>query len=84
MNLIAPEALGENEMRNDHAVFVSRSFRHGQKTPVGDQLFALVETKNDVGIADIDRQKHILGFNLPTETRRQQQSADALLGRPLQ
>ena len=53
-------------------------------TPVGDQLFALVETKNDVSIADIDRQKHILDFNLPTETRRQQQSADALLGRPLQ
>ena len=62
MNLIAPEALGENEMRNDHPVFVSRSFRHGQKTPVGDQLFALVEAQHDVGIADIDRQKHTLAI----------------------
>lgn len=66
MNLIAPEALGENEMRNDHPVFVRRSFRHGQKTPVGDQLFALVEAQHDVGVADIDRQKHSLAIQSST------------------
>ena len=55
MDLIAPEALGENEMRHDHSVFVGRSFRHGEQPPVGDQFFALVEAQDDVGIADIDR-----------------------------
>src|SRR4029077_7877074 len=75
MNLIAPEALGENELRNDHSVFISRSFRHGQQTPVGDQVFALVETQDDVAIADIDREKHLLaiqssrGITSPATTR---------------
>jgi hypothetical protein len=33
---------------------------------VGDQLFALVEAQHDVGVADIDRQKHSLAIQSST------------------
>jgi hypothetical protein len=42
-------------MRNDHAVFISRSFRLGQQTPMGNKFFALIEAQDNVGITDIDR-----------------------------
>ena len=60
MNLIAPETLGGDQMRNDHAVFISRSLRLGQQTPVSNPLSPLVETQNDISVADVDCQKHLL------------------------
>ena len=62
MNLIATDSFGGDEVRNNHAVFVSGPLRFREQAPMGDELFTLVETQDDVAIADIDREKHLLAI----------------------
>jgi hypothetical protein len=41
-------------MRNDHAVFIGRSFRLGQQPPMGYQFLSLIEAQDNISITDID------------------------------
>jgi hypothetical protein len=42
-------------MRDDDAVLVGGPLRLREKTPVGDELFTVVDPQDNVGVADIDR-----------------------------
>ena len=60
MNLITTDSFGGDEVRNDHAIFVSGPLGLGEQAPMGDERFTLVETEDDIAIADIDREKHLI------------------------
>jgi hypothetical protein len=47
-----------DQLRYDNAVFVRGAFCLCGETPVRNQLFALIKSKNNVGVADINGEKH--------------------------
>jgi hypothetical protein len=46
-------------MGYDDAIFVRGALGFGEQSPVGNQLFSLVQSKDNIGIADVDGEQHV-------------------------